>query len=938
MPPSRAAAGDARAQRERTVTGRAADRRAVGRGAAADRAQDGPGLRLAAAQGGRRRRRRDRHARARLRAAARRRATWTCAASSGCSPRARRARRSRCGAAGRSTTSPTSRSRRSRSAASRSCGSRRSRWRSTRTSPPAATPTWSASSTRSWPRAAARAPARPADARAVPLRPPGRRARGLPATRARRSSTRSASSPARSCGASTRRSCARTPRSTCRRSCRRARDHTPLVGRDAELDALRRGVGGARRAGSVVSAAPPGIGKTRLAAELAAEVQRERGRVSVRPASRGGAPTVTACARRPTLLVAEDRSPRTAPCCRRGRRARDRARPARRPTPSRDRALSTATARRSRASTSESGGVPRGSTRGRARWARARPARASAPAPDRAAARARAAAQTAEDELAARVVELQAARERAAEPPAQARCRRLPVQGPRVVRRRRRRRLLRPRAARRRDGRAARRRAAAGHRRAVGQRQVVGAARPACWPRSRDGVLPGSDGWAIALMRPGEHPLRALEQAVAAAPDGRLVIAVDQFEELFTLCRDEAERTAFVDALVAAVREPRAARSSLIALRADFYGRCAAYPELWRLLGANHVLVGPMRRDELRRAIELPARRAGLRVDAALVDALVADVDGEPGALPLLSTALLELWQRARRRRLCASPPTSAPAACAARSRGWPSASTSGSTPTAGRAPGASCCGSPATARAAAPSAAGVPLAELEQRDGRGGARRARRRPAGDGQRRRGRGRPRGAAARVAAAARLAGGGRRGRRLHHHLAVAAREWDAGGRDPGELYRGARLAAALDWSTHARRRAQRGRARVPRREPRERGTRSQRRLNRRLAGCRRCPGSCCGRRRRGALSLDQRGSARDEATAADAQRLGRARCSRTTSTARCCSPARASRSTTPRRRAAACSPGFSAVPPPCGSRGSARVTRTTSLYGPTAARS
>ena len=156
-----------------------------------------------------------------------------------------------------------------------------------------------------------------------------------------------------------------------------------------------------------------------------------------------------------------------------------------------------------------------------------------------------------------------------------------------------------------------------------------------------------------AARAPGRTRVAALEQAVAqAAPEGRLVIAVDQFEELFTACRDEAERAAFADALVAAVRDPRRRAIVLIALRADFYGRCASYPELWRMLGASHVPVGPMRRDELRRAIESPAQRAGLRVDAALVDALVADVQGEPGALPLLSTALLELWQQRDGQRL----------------------------------------------------------------------------------------------------------------------------------------------------------------------------------------------------------------------------------------------------------------------------------------------
>ena len=86
--------------------------------------------------------------------------------------------------------------------------------------------------------------------------------------------------------------------------------------------------------------------------------------------------------------------------------------------------------------------------------------------------------------------------------------------------------------------------------------------------------------------------------------------------------------------------------SIVVALRADFYGRCAAYPEFARLLAANHVLVGAMRHVELRRAVVGPAERAGLHVEPDLVEALVDDVEDEPGALPLLSTALLELWQR----------------------------------------------------------------------------------------------------------------------------------------------------------------------------------------------------------------------------------------------------------------------------------------------------
>ena len=169
-------------------------------------------------------------------------------------------------------------------------------------------------------------------------------------------------------------------------------------------------------------------------------------------------------------------------------------------------------------------------------------------------------------------------------------------------------------------------------------------------PALAAGVLPGSEHWAQALLRPGEHPLRALQDARPSLAPAALLV-VDQFEEVFTACRDEDERRRSSTPSSRA-GATRARRGGVVAVRADFYGRCAAYPALARLLGANHVLVGPMRRDELRRAIELPARRAGLLVDPELVDALVADVGDEPGGLPLLSTSLLELWQGRDGRRL----------------------------------------------------------------------------------------------------------------------------------------------------------------------------------------------------------------------------------------------------------------------------------------------
>jgi WD40 repeat protein/DNA-binding SARP family transcriptional activator len=172
-------------------------------------------------------------------------------------------------------------------------------------------------------------------------------------------------------------------------------------------------------------------------------------------------------------------------------------------------------------------------------------------------------------------------------------------------------------------------------------------------PALAGGVLPGSEEWTQVLMRPGQHPSQELKRAMAGIEsDRKTLVAVDQFEEVFTACRDQEERAAFLADLVRIARDPEARGLVVLAIRADYYGRCATYPELSRLLAANHVLVGPMRRDELRRAVERPALRVGLRVEPELTDVLVADVENEPGALPLLSTALLELWQRRDGRRL----------------------------------------------------------------------------------------------------------------------------------------------------------------------------------------------------------------------------------------------------------------------------------------------
>lgn len=146
----------------------------------------------------------------------------------------------------------------------------------------------------------------------------------------------------------------------------------------------------------------------------------------------------------------------------------------------------------------------------------------------------------------------------------------------------------------------------------------------------------------VLVMTPGTDLASGLDAALSVG--GRSLLVVDQFEEVFTLCADEAERTHFIDHLIE-LRETCSA-SIVIALRADFYGQCANHPRLAATIAAHQHLLGPMPADDLRRAIERPARAAGVRLEPGLVDTMLADVDGEPGALPLLSHALFECWAR----------------------------------------------------------------------------------------------------------------------------------------------------------------------------------------------------------------------------------------------------------------------------------------------------
>ncbi|MFB7675994.1 helix-turn-helix domain-containing protein [Kitasatospora purpeofusca] len=171
-------------------------------------------------------------------------------------------------------------------------------------------------------------------------------------------------------------------------------------------------------------------------------------------------------------------------------------------------------------------------------------------------------------------------------------------------------------------------------------------------PALRDRGTSGGGPAAVRILTPGPRP--ASDHAALGAPaDGRgdTVLVVDQFEEAFTLCAEPAERTAFIDLLLAA-REPDSRLRVVLAVRADFFGRCADHHGLAVALREATLLVGPMGPAELREAIVKPAAGAGLIVERALTTRIVEEVDGEPGGLPLLSHALLETWRRRKGRAL----------------------------------------------------------------------------------------------------------------------------------------------------------------------------------------------------------------------------------------------------------------------------------------------
>ena len=178
-------------------------------------------------------------------------------------------------------------------------------------------------------------------------------------------------------------------------------------------------------------------------------------------------------------------------------------------------------------------------------------------------------------------------------------------------------------------------------------------------------------GYALVRMRPSEVGLdqsaeqqlaQVLAQARGLAQEkyaGRVLLVVDQFEEIFTHEADAVRRSNFARTLWAAATDPQSKVSVLLTLRVDFIGRCGelSLDDSTRLDTiaydpAHHAFISQMSLQQLAEVVARPAEMVGLALEPGLVETILKDVEDEPGALPLIEDALDILWKRRRQRTL----------------------------------------------------------------------------------------------------------------------------------------------------------------------------------------------------------------------------------------------------------------------------------------------
>jgi formylglycine-generating enzyme required for sulfatase activity/ABC-type dipeptide/oligopeptide/nickel transport system ATPase component len=149
-------------------------------------------------------------------------------------------------------------------------------------------------------------------------------------------------------------------------------------------------------------------------------------------------------------------------------------------------------------------------------------------------------------------------------------------------------------------------------------------------------------------MRTGKTPLWDLTSEALRQQRGtdRLLLVVDQWEELYVECKDESLTARFIKELIDSTSRPSTALSVIFTVREDFYKHILNHRALLDRLRDARVDLGPMNESERREAIERPAKAIRFAFESGLVERLLADAGHEPGNLPLLEFALEELWKR----------------------------------------------------------------------------------------------------------------------------------------------------------------------------------------------------------------------------------------------------------------------------------------------------
>ena len=171
-------------------------------------------------------------------------------------------------------------------------------------------------------------------------------------------------------------------------------------------------------------------------------------------------------------------------------------------------------------------------------------------------------------------------------------------------------------------------------------------------PALADGALPGSRAWRPFVVSPGRRPVDTIAELTGESPpEAPILLVCDQFEQLWAPGSDTAERGAFLAAVLGLLDDGIVVRCVAV-VRGDHLGRLAEHEQWTERIGGAIVLVPPMTDSELQEVVSEPAGAAALTVEPELLDVVVADVLGQVGALPLLSTALVGTWERRQGNRL----------------------------------------------------------------------------------------------------------------------------------------------------------------------------------------------------------------------------------------------------------------------------------------------